>query len=94
MDYSEDPDLRADGDPSATDPRERCPRVSQKAIDFLLEAESLQEALFDLSFLFRIPVTNNIPWFEDADIDKPVYEAGEFTDTVIKLFEHFGWEQK
>ncbi len=91
LNYSEDEALRANGDPAAELPRDRCPSVSEKAIEFLMEAEGLEEALFDLCDLFRVPVTNNTPWFEDGDINKPIYEVGEFIGIVKDLFRKFGW---
>lgn len=90
MRYSEDPALAAQGHPEAEDPRDRCPAVSDEAKTFLLEAENLSEALFDLCDVFRIPVTNNIPWFEDSNPDRPIYHVGEFIETVQDIFAHFG----
>lgn len=91
MYYSEDPDLRADGDPQAEEFRDRQPSVSDHAKKFILEAENVEEALFDLCSLFRIPVTNNTSWFEDGDINKPVYHVGEFVELVKDCFLHAGW---
>lgn len=90
MRYSEDPATAANGHPDAAELRDRCPKVSDEARAFLLEAETLSEALFDACGVFRIPVTNNIPWFEDGDPDKPIYHVGEFIDTIMEVFAHFG----
>lgn len=90
--YSEDPATAAQGHPDAAEVRDRVPKVSDEAKAFLMEAETLSEALFDACDVFRIPVTNNIPWFEDGDPDKPVYHVGEFIEVVMGLFEHFGFE--
>lgn len=81
--YSDDPALAAEG--------ERCPVVSASAKKFLAEAEDLPTALFDLADLFRTPVTNNIPWYEGGDKNKPIYHVGEFIDEVIACFERAGW---
>lgn len=51
----------------------------------------LPTALFDLADLFRTPVTNNIPWYEGGDKNKPIYHVGEFIDEVIACFERAGW---
>ncbi len=91
MRYSDDPALAAQGHPDAEQLRDRCPRVSSGAKDFLFESETLSEALFEACSVFRIPVTNNVPWFEDGDPDKPVYHVGEFIETIRALFEHFGY---
>lgn len=56
---------------------------------FLAESESLTEELFDLADYFRIPVTNNIPWYEGLDRSKPVYHVGDFIEAVLTaVFRH------
>lgn len=83
IDYSEDPALAAKG--------ETYPSVSSSAMEFLLESDVLREALFGLADLFRIPLTNNLPWYEDGDKNKPVYMVTDFIEVVEELFLHFGW---
>ena len=93
MRYSEDEALAASGNPNAENPKDRCPSVSPGAEKFILEGESVASSLFELADVFRIPVTNNIPWFEDGDIDRPIYHVGEFIEIVEKVFLHHGWKR-
>lgn len=58
------------------------PMLSKEGKAAILNAESLDEALFDLANLFRVPVTNNIPWLENGE---PIYEVAEFMDLVAEV---------
>lgn len=89
--YSEDKALRAKGDPKAKDPRNRHPLVGDGARTYMAGSENLTEALFEITDLFRVPVTNNIPWFEDGDIDRPIYHVSEFIELVEEAFVRHGW---
>lgn len=89
--YSKDYALRANGDPFAKKPRDRVPSLGDGALEFLMESETLEEALFATADLFRVPVTNNIPWFEDQNPDKPVYHVGDYIGVIRELFLHHGW---
>lgn len=90
MEYSQDV-FAAEGNPSSSHSRDKVPKISDKAERYLAESEDLREELFDIASLFRVPVTNNIPWFEDNDPNKPIFHVGDFMDMIEKAFRRHGW---
>lgn len=91
MDYSHDPDLRADGHPTADSASDRGPRLSANAKAYIASAEDIDEALFAIADVFRVPLTNNIPRFEDDDPNLAIYHAGDFVEQVCEAFRRAGW---
>lgn len=91
MNYSEDV-FAADGDPNSSVPAERIPRVSDEAKDYIAKrAKDLDDELLELMDLFRIPLSNNVPFFEDNDPDKPVYHIVEYLEMIEYAFKRHGW---
>lgn len=89
MDY--EPDLAPLGDPGSAVPSERVPRIPPEAAKGFPGSESLIEALWFAAEVFRVPLTNNIPRFEQDDPDQPIYHVGDFIEVVRASFIQAGW---
>jgi hypothetical protein len=68
------------------------PRLTAEQRDAIDTSDSVTAALCELVDIFRIPVTNSIPFYKNGDPDLPVFELGTFLEEVIGVFERHGWE--
>jgi hypothetical protein len=65
------------------------PRISDHQRDRVADADTLVEALWELAEIYRVPLTNNVPFLEDGDPDRPVFHIGNWIQDIIDVFARF-----
>lgn len=72
-----------------TEPADVVPRITDEQRRQVADAETLTAALWELSEIYRVPLTNNVPFFDNGDPAAPVFHVGDWIQDLIDVFARF-----